>query len=372
MRRRYTIPAVALMFLATQAGAQPEPTTAAEPAAEPADPVAAEPVDPAAGPVIAPDDATRRAKILLRIGDRVLTVGDFEDELSDESIPPPVRAAFAAPERIAAEFDRRAERIALAAWAQREGMDRRPDIARERRRLLQGLTLQREVVERLSPDAITDAEVQAYYDAHQEMYHAPEMVSAGLILLADETAARNALERALAARGNRPELVKVVRQLSIDDESKRRGGNLGNFDRQGNLHRALGGSAPRVDPAVAAAAFTLAEPYDVYRQVVPTARGPAVVFLVNRTAEQHRTIEEVGDRIRLRLIDERREARRVAFVNQARERHGVRVTEAAFEHVVVAPAPPMPMEDPGAGMPGPGDPIRPIPGPLLTPNTRIR
>jgi len=123
---------------------------------------------------------------------------------------------------------------------------------------------------------------------------------------------------------------------------------------------------PPVDPAVVNAAFTLTNPFDVFPQVVDTARGPAVVFILNRTPAVSRSVEEVGPRIRLELVNERRNAARDRFLEEARGRYNVKMLDANFEHVVIAPAPPeaMSMMAPHGGMPGgmSGNPHGGMPG----------
>jgi len=356
-------PAAAPAAAGEPAGAQP-PAGQAAPEATGAPPEAPAAQDPA--------EAARRAKRLARVADLALTVGDFEDQISSPSVPLPVRASFDNPERVRAEFDERVERMTLAAWAMRQGLDRRPDLLREIRKLYRGITLYRQVHQATDESLITDAEVQAYYEAHPESYHRPETVNAGMILLGDRTAAEAALERALAAKGNRAELTRAVRELSTDDETKRRGGALGYFDRDGKPNRIVPEGQPepaRIDPAIVAAAFTLTTPFDVYPQVVESARGPAVVFLISRTAAVHRTLEEAATRIRLDLLNERRDTLRDRYVVDARDRFHVRVFENAFDHVVIAPGEPdlgpPPMMNPPFG-------TTHLPAPVVPPAGRPR
>ncbi|MBN1774340.1 MAG: peptidyl-prolyl cis-trans isomerase [Deltaproteobacteria bacterium] len=366
--------AVALASLAVAAAqTTPPDEPAAEPAPSPAadPPAAAEPAEPAEPaaetPAADPAEAARRDKPLARIADRTLSVGEFEDQLSSPSVPLPVRASFDNPERIRLEFEQRIERMALAAWAARQGLESRPDLLREIRKLYRGITLYRQVHQQIDEASVPDADVQAYYESHPEAYHRPETANAGMILLADRPAAEAALERALAAQGNRADLTRAVRELSTDDETKRRGGSLGYFDRDGKPNRLVAEGQPeppRVDPAIVAAAFTLTTPFDVYPQVVDSVRGPAVVFLLSRTPAVSRTLEEAAPRIRLDLLNERRDALRDRYLADARARFNVKVLDAAFEHVVVTPGEPDfgPPTNPPFGTMHPPTPVAPPSG----------
>lgn len=341
----FLVAALTSLAIAGQTGPQETPADA-PPADRPAPtepaPEATE-TEPETAAAPDPAEAARRAKLLARVADRVLTVGDFEDQLSSPSVPLPVRASYADPERVRLDFEQRVERMVLAEWAVRQGYDRRPDLLREIRKLYRGVVLYRQVHQTTDESAITDEEVQAYYESHAELYHRPETVNAGMILLADRATAEAALQRALAAKGNRAELTRVVREMSIDDETKRRGGSLGYFDRDGKVSRIVAAGQPEpapVDPALVAAAFTLTTPFDIYPQVVESARGPAVVFLISRTEAVHRTLKEATPRIRLDLLNERRDALRERYVVDARARFHVKVFDDAFDHVVVAPGEP--------------------------------
>ena len=332
---------------AAPAPQQAEPTTGAEP--QEAAAATEEPAAEETAPADAENEA-RRAKVLAVVGGRSLTAGAFEDQLSSPRIPAPTRATYADPEVLRREFDQRVERMTIAMWAEKQGLDRRADVVREVRKLYRGITLYRHVGQAVTDESVTDAEVAAFYEEHRDWYNRPETVKAGLILLADRTQAETALGRALAAKGNRADLVKIVRELSTDEESKRQSGAVGVFDRDGRLNRAQGHGQPEpppVDAAIVAAAFTLTTPYDVFPQVVDTARGPAVVFLFNRTEAVSRAVEEVASRIRPELLNQRRTATADAFIAEARERYHVKVNDAAFEHVVVAPSPPEALGPPG-------------------------
>ena len=350
---------------AAPSGAPVAPAADAAAAPAPAAGAAAAPAD-----ARSPEDQARRAKLLARVGTRTVTVGDFEDQLSSPAVPAPARAGYADPARVEQELDGRVERMALAEWAIRQGIDMRTDVQREVRKLLRGITLYRQIHLAVTEESISDADVAAYYQEHSELYNRPETVNAGLVLLADRNAAQAALGRALAAKGNRAELTKIVRELSTDDDSKRRGGSLGYFDRDGKLSRVLGAGQPEpppVDPAIVAAAFSLTNPFDVYGEVVDTARGPAVVFILNRTPAVTRTLEEVAQRIRLELVNQRRDQQRDQYLAEARTRFNVRVYDANFEQVVIAPSPPERQMNPHGGMfgdPMGGPPSSPMGGPM--------
>lgn len=305
-----------------------------------------------------PEDEGRRAKLLFRVGDGTMTVGEMEDGVADPRLPAVVRAGYADPAKLKDEFDRRLRHATLAAEARRTGMAERFDVVLEIRKLMRGLVLYHEVAAKVGEATVADQDVRAYYETHSELYNRPEMVQAGHILLIDRAAADAALGRALAARGSRADLTKLVRELSEDAETKRRGGTLGTFDKQGRANRTVRGSQPpepTIAPEILAAAFTMNDPWDVHPALVATRQGFHIVFLQNRLPPIERSLEEVGGRIRRQLLDERREQERARFVDEARARYEIVVRDAAFDHVVLLPGETMPphphgLPDPGMGL----------------------
>ncbi len=98
----------------------------------------------------------------------------------------------------------------------------------------------------------TDAEIDAYYDAHRRDFERPERLLLWRILVSSEAQAREVLEAARGAGG--PERWRALaRERSLDTATKERGGELGFVHPDGHT------DVPelRVDPALFEAAHPL-------------------------------------------------------------------------------------------------------------------
>src|SRR5262249_27531911 len=74
--------------------------------------------------------------------------------------------------------------------------------------------------------AVSDTDLQAYYDARRDDYEKPERIRISRILVEDEALARRILSDAASIKG--PELWKqAARDHSLDEATKLRGGVLG-------------------------------------------------------------------------------------------------------------------------------------------------
>jgi peptidyl-prolyl cis-trans isomerase C len=294
-------------------GVPPSPSQrAVDPTAAPARPVA-----PPAPRALTPEDEARRARIVARVGEARVTVGDVEDQIARQS--PFMRARYRDPAALR-EFAQNLVRFELLAReAARRGYDRDPEV---RRTAAQG-AVQQLVRERfdnaITPETISQADVHAYYDAHPEEFNRPEMRRASHILLAtrDEAAALLAQVREADARTFR----LFAQERSLDAESRARGGDLRYFDDQG---RGPNTADPAVASALVRAAFALREVGNVSDPVEIDGQWSIVKLTGMRPAE-HQAIADAAPAIRMRLWREQRQGALDTFVSGLRERTPVEV-----------------------------------------------
>lgn len=175
---------------------------------------------------VSPQEEARRARVFARVGQEVITVGDIEDELS--RVAPFLRERYQDPAQLHAFAMEMLDRRLLVREAEVQGFHEHTEV---RRAIRENLTqeLYRDVTDALQ---VTDAEVASYFEEHSEEFHSPEERRAALILLRSEMEAEALLEAARAA--DTAAFVELVRQHSTDDESKRRGGDLFYFMRDGH------------------------------------------------------------------------------------------------------------------------------------------
>ncbi len=219
----------------------------------------------------------------------------------------------------------------LALRAMEKGYDREPEIVRRYAEQLATLYLEKEVGALPPP---SDADVRAYLDAHRSELAQPERVRAAAISFAaaspaDRPAKRAkaaaALKDALARRGEYYAFGELARAKSEDPRTAARNGELGELTRE-ELTAAMG-------PEVAAAAFSMSK-LGIHEAVIESASGYHVLKVLGREASYEPRFEDVRDRLRERLANERRAERRKAVIEEAWKQADVRIDDDALQKVV--------------------------------------
>lgn len=304
MTRLFTFVALLLAFGSGSALAQaPEPSETETPETEAPQTAADE------GP--SEQDEARRARTYARMGDMRLTVGDLEDQIALQA--PIMREQLRQPRRLQEFADGLVRSMLLAQEAERRGYGENTAVKRAYKESLVQNIIRVQIDEQNTRQSISDEDINAYFEAHAEEFRRPAMSRAAHILFESREAAEAVLEEARAAdaRGFR----NLVREHSIDTETKFRGGDLRYFMRNGRSPSATApvreeGPAtrepdPPVDSVIVEAAFALQTVGDV-SDVVQTGEYFSIVKLTGRRLEEQRTLASAADGIRVKLWRERR------------------------------------------------------------------
>jgi peptidyl-prolyl cis-trans isomerase C len=267
---------------------------------------------------------------LAKIGDRVITVGEFADEIASKG--PFLRARYNSPERRRELLDQMIRFELLAKAAEDEDFDQLPEVQRTRKQILIRRFLKREYEDRIQLSDVSDDDVRAYYEAHHDEFNKPEQVRASHVFFASRAAAERVLRQLLAS----PTDVRLFRELAErhneDPETRDRFGDLRFFSRP--EERQAG--EPDVPPEVARAAFAIAAIGGIHESVVESERGFHIVKLTGRRAALHRTLEEASRPIRHRLWRERREQAVEELVERLRSAADVEEDLSLLSEVHVA------------------------------------
>ena len=273
------------------------------------------PSDPAAV-AHSPEDEARRAQAVARVGDVSITVGQIEDEIARQT--PFMRARF----RDRAELEELVGTLVrfelLAREAERRGVGTDPEVREATSQSAVQQMIRRDFDDRITVKSIPQPDVQSYYDAHPEEFSRPEVRRASQIVLESEEQARALVVEARAADARR--FRQLAQERSLDPESRQRGGDLRYFDDRGVSPNS---ADPAVDEAIVRVTFALANVGDVSEPLEIGAEGARRWTLVKLTGlrpAEHRSIEEAGQGIRLRLWRERRQEALEGFVEELRGR----------------------------------------------------
>ncbi len=275
-------------------------------------------------------------QILATIGTARITLADYAAALS--RMDRYERLRYQSTDRRAQLLEEMVDLELLAGEALRLGLDRDPEVAM---RLDQALRdeLLRDLRDRLTPpQAIPEAEVRAYYEAHRAEFEEPERRRVGAIVVGDAALAQRLAQQ--AARGSAAEFGELVRRHSQlrapRDENTpiELEGDLGIVSLEGGR---AGSPSPIPEPVIRAV-FALEKIGDVASLPVAAEGRFYVVRLIGRTERRLRTLAEADRAIRLRLVDQKLREAEAQLIAEARKTTRIVIDEAALERTPL-PAP---------------------------------
>ena len=302
-------------------------------------------------------DPGELGQVLAKIDDVTITVGEFQDRINKQS--PYVRARYTSLEHKKEFLDNLVRFEVLAKEAKARGFEKDDEVVRTLKQVMIQKLMKDEFENRVKLDDITDADCKTYYDEHPDEFNKPEEIRVAHILVRDEKSAKKVLaDPRLKGTDNEP-FRKLVAEVSIDMETKERGGDLRYFDK----------STKELPPEIVNAAFALANLGDVSLPVKSSA-GWHIIKLTGRRKALVRPFDEVKQSIKNRLYRDKRTATLEEFVKQLRAKAKVEVHEERLAKVVIESAPPGAFTGPGVARPTggefhPGAPGFPQAGPAV-------
>jgi len=270
-----------------------------------------------AKPATDPKASAASQIVLAQVDDIVITAADLKELLARYASQPFVLARYSTIEKKKELLDSLVRYDVLAIEARKRGYERDPEVQRVAKDKMVKLFTQQEILDKVKPSDVPDADVEKYFKEHATDYARPEMVRASQILVKDRTKAVKILAEVKALpKSDMKAFRDLVTKYSEDADSKPRGGDLTQFDRATTQH-------PR---AVVTAAFALKEVGDV-SDLVTTDKGFAVLKLTDKRPALSRSLEEAKPEIQRRLLDELRTKKKKDYVDEARKAIKVEIFE---------------------------------------------
>jgi DNA-directed RNA polymerase subunit F len=290
----------------------------------------------ASGPAITPGTLTpeQAAQVLARVGDRTITLGDFQAAL--EHMDTFDRLRYTAPERRRELLSDMIDVMLLADEARAKGWDQDPVTQQEIREILRDAMLKsaREGVP--GPNEVPVEEVRAYYEQHRADFKDPERRRVSAVVLPTEAAATGVLDA--ARKGNAARWGELVKTRSVDPGAKAAvpgdlAGDLGFVSPPGDAR----GANQHVPEPVRAAVFGngIEKVGDLAPRPVAAGDRFYVVKLTARTDPHDRSFEEAERPIRVKLAQDKIRAREQALLDDLRKQFPVTIDEAALGQVAV-------------------------------------
>lgn len=158
------------------------------------EPAVTPPAAPDAGPAAAGLTAEQAARVVAKVGDRVLTLGDFAATL--ERMDQFDRLRYQTKERRRELLEEMINVELLAAEARRLGLDKQPETQDAVRQILRDAMVAKARKGLPAPGDIPAADVRAYYEANKDKFDEPERRRVAAIVFTDKKTAEKVLEDA--------------------------------------------------------------------------------------------------------------------------------------------------------------------------------
>jgi EpsD family peptidyl-prolyl cis-trans isomerase len=317
-----------------------------------------------AGPPIAGLSADQAARVVARVDDRNITLGDFARTL--ERMDQFDRLRYQSKERRRELLEEMIDVQLLAGEAKRRGLDKDPEAQDAMRMILRDALLADSRLGMVTPAQITDHEVRAYFEGHPEKFSEPERRRVAAIVVAKKDEAAKVLKDALKVKSpvewgdlwfkNSLTAPKVKSAQNPAELA----GDLGIVGPVGDPR----GANPKVPEPVRAAAFKLKAVNEVATDLVESEGRWFIVRLNGLTQPHRRSLAESDRAIRVLLVQEKMAERERALEDELRQKFPVEIDEAVLAGVKVPAGAekaeaPGPEEAPPPAIPPTGDPSKP-------------
>ena len=272
------------------------------------------------------------AKVLARVGDTTITLGDYVAAL--EHMDQFDRLRYQSPERRKELLEELIEVELLAQEATAKGYDKDPIAQQELRGVLRDAMLKEARQGAPGPNDISEQDARAYFEAHKADYHDPERRRLSMIVARDEAGAKSALDQAKGSAA--AQWGELVRKLSVDPQAKANvpvdlAGDFGMVAPPGDSR----GDNPRVPAEVRAAAFEIEKSGEVLGRAVKSGDKYYVVRLTQKVDAHERTFTEAERSIRVKLAQDRARNKEDEMFATLRKQFPVKIDEAALGNVHV-------------------------------------
>jgi hypothetical protein len=280
-------------------------------------------------------NAQDAARVLARVGDRPITLGDYAKTL--DRMDSFDRLRYQTRERRRELLNEMINVELLASEAKRRGLDKEPETEEAVRTVLRDAMLAETRSDLPSPAEIPADEVRAYFEANGAMFSEPERRRVAAVVMGDKKEAQKVLKEAQkvttgAAWGD------LFAKNSLNAPRGKSAGNpaelAGDLGIVGPMSDPRGGN-PRVPEAVRAAAFALPAVGAVGSDVIEAEGKQFIVRLNGVTPPHHRTLAESERSIRVLLLQQRMLKKERDLEAELRKKYPVQIDDQALAQVKV-------------------------------------
>ena len=311
-------------------------------------------------------------KTLAKVGDRVITLGEFEATL--ERMDPFERMRYQSQDRRKRLLDEMIEVELLSQEAKRRGLDKAPETQERLRQILRDQMLEDLRKSAPAPNDVTEPELKAYYEAHRDEFAEPERRRVAGIVLESQSLAKPVLAQAKSATpqqwGELVEKRSTQRGVrAMPTAPTELAGDLGIVGPPGHAR----GANPRVPEPVRDAVFKVAKVGETYPEIVAADGKFYVIRLVSTTPARERKYEDSERAIRTAVVQSKIREKEKALEEELKKKFPVTIDDAALAKMPMPPPnaaaqnpaskPDMRIHPSLGGPPRPMPPVAPAPAP---------
>ncbi len=282
--------------------------------------------------------------VLAKVGDKVITVGDFATAL--ERMNEVDRLRFQSPKRRQELLQELIDTELLAQEARKRGLDKEPAVEEAVRQILRDAMRAKARQGLPAPAEISQGEVASYYADHASEFTEPERRRVSAILLGDPDKALEVLKKArgdakakdAGAKKGGASWGDLYFEHSLDAPKERAPGApadlAGDLGIVGPVDHPKGKS-DRVPEAVQRAVFALENIGDVSSEPVKVGEKYFVVRLSGMSKAHTRTLAEAERAIRIAILQAKLAEREAALEADLKKRFPIHIDEQALAAVAL-------------------------------------
>ncbi|MBN2525108.1 MAG: peptidylprolyl isomerase [Deltaproteobacteria bacterium] len=274
--------------------------------------------------------AAQAAKVVAKVGEETITVGDVTEQIN--RLSPYIKRRWATPEKRKEFLQKLIQIELLSQEAIRNGLDESPEVQRAVKQVMVRLMVKNDLQDELFPASVDESRLKKEYEKEWLKYHSPEQRRVSQIVLATENEAREIIADIQKSSDPRARFRELARTISIDEAGRNRAGDVGYVtnpkdiaaSKENGPGRAFE-QAPGVSEAVATATWTLTRPNQLYAEPVKTALGYHVLMLSTVKPALNRSYNSVKRLIENRVLREIKREKMDEFVATLRKKANVKI-----------------------------------------------
>ncbi|MGK4001973.1 peptidylprolyl isomerase [Sorangium sp. So ce1036] len=286
-----------------------------------------------AGPPVLGLTAEQSARVLAKVGDRIITLADFARTL--ERMDQFDRLRYQTKERRRELLSEIIDAELLALEARRRGLDKDPAVEDAIRQILREAMVAQARAGLPAPADIPVSQVRAYYEANADKFTEPERRRVAAIVVGDRSLGERVLKEAQAV-GSGAAWGELFFKHSLTAPKDRSAGapldlagELGIVGPPGDAR----GAHPHVPEPVRAAAFLIGSVGAVSDELVEADGRFYIVRLSGLTAGHRRELAEAERSIRVALLQQKMQDQERALEEELRKKFPVELNDAALATV---------------------------------------